>query len=122
MSRATCFWGLNGSYQKAVLPPSKALGWKSPRGEKNWHILEARPSRQSCAFHRYIDSRGIRERTPLEPNTPRPYFDYAQQQLKTKRHRLYGVHSEPRKTPQNRCRCSSLVLTMSAEKKDIVWI
>jgi len=32
-------------------------------------------------------------------------------QLKIKKHRVYGVHSEPPKTQQNRYRRSSLVLT-----------
>jgi hypothetical protein len=33
------------------------------------------------------------------------------QQLKTKTHRVYGVHSEPPKTKQNRYQRSTLVLT-----------
>jgi hypothetical protein len=46
----------------------------------------------------------------LFPQVMMPAWEIGQQ-LKTKTHHVYGVHSEPPKTQQNRYRRSSLVLT-----------
>jgi hypothetical protein len=43
-------------------------------------------------------------------NPRRPAWEIGQQ-LKTKTHHVYGVHSEPPKTQQNDYHCSNLVLT-----------
>jgi hypothetical protein len=47
----------------------------------------------------------------LNEQLRRPAWEIVEQQLKTKTHRVYGVHSESPKTHQNRYRRSSLVLT-----------